>query len=202
LLCPNENSEMQQVKVDSHYGQPVILDQCQECGGIWFDRLELYSVKQGQAQNLEALNIEKLRNLSLIEKSELICPCDHARLIQFVDPYFPKEIIIERCPVCDGLWLNRGQFTKYQNFRQERINKRDQTAADVKLGKDVEYILEQNKNGRVVESLGTLGKFLSTPLDPNTWRPLEPEKLTEKEEISLNLILNALTVILRYFIRI
>jgi Zn-finger nucleic acid-binding protein len=201
LLCPNENSEMQPVKVESHYGQPVILDQCQVCGGIWFDRLELYSVKQGQAQNLEALDIEKLRAPSLIEKSELICPRDHARLIQFVDPYFPREIIIVRCPLCDGLWLNRGQFTKYQNFRQERINHRDQTTADVKLGKDVEYILEQSKTGSVEDSLGTLGKFLSTPLDPNTWRPLEPEKLTEKEEISLNLILNALTVILRYFIK-
>jgi Zn-finger nucleic acid-binding protein len=48
MLCPNENIEMRQVKVESHYGQPVILDQCPECGGIWFDKMELYQVKQGE----------------------------------------------------------------------------------------------------------------------------------------------------------
>ena len=53
MKCPNENAEMQQVKVESHYGQTVILDQCPKCGGIWFDSLELYSVKQGQAEIID-----------------------------------------------------------------------------------------------------------------------------------------------------
>lgn len=202
MICPNDKIEMRQVKVESHYGQSVIVDQCPECGGIWFDKLELYSVKQGQADTLEPLNVDILHSPSLIENSKLICPRDNAKLARFVDPYFPKEIIIVRCPVCDGLWLNRGEFTRYQHFRQERISQKERTAADVKLGQDVEYVLEQNETGGAEDSLGRLGRFLSTPLDRTTWRPLEPEKLTEKEQISLNVILNALTIILRYFIRI
>jgi uncharacterized protein len=202
MICPNDRIEMRQVKVESHYGQSVIVDQCPVCGGIWFDKLELYSVKQGQADTLETLNVDILRSPSVIENSDLICPRDNAKLAQFVDPYFPKEIIVVRCPVCDGLWLNRGEFTRYQRFRQGRIGQKERVAADAKLGQDVEYVLEQNENGGAEGSLGRLGRFLSTPLDRTTWRPLEPEKLTEKEQISLNLILNALTVILRYFIRI
>jgi uncharacterized protein len=181
MICPNENIEMQPVKVESHYGQSVILDQCPGCGGIWFDKLELYELKQGQADSLEALNVDILRSPSLIENSELTCPRDHAKLIQFIDPYFPKEIIIERCPVCDGLWLNRGELTKYQKFRQKRMIEGETNTADAKLGQDVEYILEQNITGGAADSLGRLGRFLSTPLDSTTWRPLEPEKLTEDE---------------------
>jgi uncharacterized protein len=202
MICPNDKIEMRQVKVESHYGQLVIVDQCPECGGIWFDKLELYSVKQGQADTLEPLNVDILHSPSLIENSKLICPRDNAKLARFVDPYFPKEIIIVRCPVCDGLWLNRGEFTRYQHFRQDRIGQRERTAVDAKLGQDVEYVLLQNETGGAQDSLGRLGRFLSTPLDRTTWRPLEPEKLTEKEQISLNVILNALTIILRYFIRI
>jgi len=202
MICPNEKIEMRKVKAESHYGQQLILDQCSQCGGIWFDAFELYTPKPGEAAKIELLDAGNLRDFSAIENAELVCPKDQAKLVRFSDPYFPQEIIIERCPICNGFWLNRGEFLKYQKFRQEKWARREKSAADLKLQEEVSQLLSEHKTGNNTDALGRLGKFLSTPLDSFTWRPLEPERLSREEESVLNLILNAVTIILRFFIRL
>jgi Zn-finger nucleic acid-binding protein len=158
--------------------------------------------KKGQADQIELVDADILRTPSAIENSELLCPRDQAKLVRFKDPFFPKEIIIARCPVCNGFWLNRGEFTKYQKYRQELQRPKEIVIADEKLDQDIQRILAEHKTGDCTDVLGKLGKFLSTPLDSVTWRPMEPDRLSVKEESALNLVLNALSIILRVFIRI
>jgi Zn-finger nucleic acid-binding protein len=202
MFCPHENIEMQQVKVESHYGQPVILDQCPECGGIWFDYFEMYRVKQGQAEKIENLNVENLRISSPIKTVKLLCPKDHVELVRFKDVFFPKDIIIARCPVCNGFWLNKGEFVKYQNYRQSLKRPQEFTAEDEKMQKELERILAGHKTGDYTDTLGKLGAFLSTPVDNITWRPLEPGPLSGKENSVIDVIINTLSLILRSFVRI
>jgi Zn-finger nucleic acid-binding protein len=192
MLCPNENSAMRQVKVDSHYGQTVLLDQCPDCGGIWFDTSELYMAKQGQADRIEEIDAALLQAHSVIKNPERLCPRDQAKLVRFIDPYFPKDIYIERCPLCGGLWLNRGEFTKYQKFRGDKLAKKTASPEPVWA----------QPAGDKTEALEKLGKFLSMPLDSQTWRPLESEKLSEKEGAALSLVLNVVSLILRFFVRL
>jgi Zn-finger nucleic acid-binding protein len=205
LICPNEKIEMQQVKAESHYGQTVILDQCPGCGGIWFDSFELYMAKQGQAGKIELLNVDCLQASSLIENSELHCPRDRTTLIRFSDPFLPKDLILARCPACNGFWLNRGEFLKYQQYRQTRqaSNKpKEITIEDNKFERDIVRVFEENKTKDSTELLGKLGSFLSMPLNSVNWQPQEREKLSDKEKNALDLIMTALTLILRLFIRI
>jgi Zn-finger nucleic acid-binding protein len=213
MQCPNEGLEMRPVKVESHYGQTVVLDQCPGCGGLWFDKFELYTPKQGQAEkieapnlDIEALDVAGLRSPSVIDKSVLICPKDHAKLDRFQDPYFPKEIIIERCHICEGFWLNRGEFTKYQNFRRKKQGSQaksiDQNSPPVVDGIVVDGNIADTPSRDIYDTLGNLGRFLSIPMDSTTGRPLEPDKLSEKDQNAINLILGVLTTVLRFFIRI
>jgi Zn-finger nucleic acid-binding protein len=136
VLCPNDNSEMHQVKIVSHYGGPIIVDQCETCGGIWFDQSELFRAKQGEAEEIEVLNTEMLRTPSVIEDSTLLCPRDQAAMTRFTDKYFPQEIVLVRCPSCHGIWLNRGTFTKYQQFRQKLMPKK-KSLEDERLEKSI-----------------------------------------------------------------
>jgi Zn-finger nucleic acid-binding protein len=203
LICPNEKIEMQQVKTESHYGQTVILDQCPGCGGIWFDSYELYMAKQGQAGKIELLNVDSLQVSSVIENSEIQCPRDRTKLIRFSDPFFPKDLILARCPACNGFWLNRGEFLKYQQFRQIRqeSNKpKEIIVEDNKFERDMIRVFEENKTKDSTELLGKLGSFLSTPVNSVSWQPLEPDKLTDKEKNAFDLIMTALNLILRLFI--
>ena len=202
MICPNDGTEMKQVKAESHYGQTVILDQCPGCGGIWFDHFELYKAKQGEADKIELLDGNSLRTSTSIENRELVCPKDRVKLVRFQDVLFPKDIVIARCPVCNGFWLNRGEFTRYQQYRQTLVMPRELTPEDEKLTREMERILAEHKTGDTMDALGQVGKFLSTPVDPATLQPLEPEKLSEKEKNAYNTIIGALLGVLRLFAHI
>jgi uncharacterized protein len=205
LICPNEQTGMQQVKAEAHYGQTVILDQCPTCGGIWFDSSELYMPKQGEAERIELINDDALQSYSVIDNENLRCPRDQAKLILFKDPFFPKDLIIARCQLCNGFWLKRGEFLKYQQFRQIRQNSnkpKEILIEDNKSEQQIRQIWEQYKNQDSTELIGKLGKFLSIPVDEATEQPLEPDKLSDKEKMAYNMVLTTLRLILRFFIRI
>ena len=90
MQCPNDNSEMHEVATESHYGQNITLEQCTLCGGIWFDKLELHKIKQGEVEKIELVNYNKLQTSSKMKKEKLFCPKDKSELFIFKDQFFPK----------------------------------------------------------------------------------------------------------------
>jgi Zn-finger nucleic acid-binding protein len=165
MFCPVDKTEMHRVKIVSHYGQPIELDQCESCGGIWFDQSELFRAKQGEAEKIEALNADVLKNPSMIENSTLVCPRDKTVLHRFTDRYFPKDIILARCPTCEGIWLNRGLFMKYQRFRQELKRTKEKSSEDKELEERISHLIAAHQSEHPNDTLERLGKFLSTPMD-------------------------------------
>lgn len=200
MFCPNEKARMHQAAVPSHYGQQVFIDQCESCGGIWFDAFELYKVRQGEAENVEELDSELLRASSDIDSPTLLCPRDQAELFQFEDPSFPRGIILTRCPKCQGFWLNRGEFTKYQGARHELMLPKEKSPEDLKLDEDVKRLLESHRAGSGEDVLGKVGKFLSAPVDSQAFFSLDSSRGLTEEGITLDSILNILIVLLRLFI--
>jgi Zn-finger nucleic acid-binding protein len=188
---------MRQVKIQSHYGQPIILEQCSQCGGIWFDESELFRAKQGESDKIELLDTEILRAPANIEGLARNCPRDKAQLFQFKDRYFPKGIILERCPSCKGIWLNRGDFTKFQQARKEITRPEEKGSEDKRLEEEIEQILAMHQAGDATDTLERLGRFLSTPMDRNTLLPLEADQEQTEAENTANLAVNVLMLVLR-----
>jgi Zn-finger nucleic acid-binding protein len=199
MICPNDSAEMHQVKIESHYGQPIFIEQCDACGGIWFDESELYRVKQGEAEKIEALDTDILWAQAAIQNETHICPKDRTKLIRFNDEYFPKGIVVERCRRCDGFWLNRGEFTKYQKAREKLLQPKEKTAEDTKLEEHIKQILEANRAGNSNDSLKRLGQFLSTPIDKDTLLPAATTVQSPGAE-KINLVISVLATILRLFL--
>ena len=98
MLCPNCKTKMHAVETESHYGANLFLDQCPTCGGLWFDRRELYRVREGKAVDIRAkvdpLNINKLEELVPLEK-KLLCPRDGTQLELFTDSLFLMSKVIQ-----------------------------------------------------------------------------------------------------------
>jgi len=172
MICPNDGTEMHHVKIVAHYGQPIIVDQCQRCGGIWFDEAELFRAKQGEADRIEMLDADIIRAPTMIEESELLCPRDRAVMLQFVDRYFPQDIILVQCPSCRGIWLNRGGFMKYQKFRQGLLQRSQQKSTADKRRPEIKKLVQSYESGRTTGTLRKLGEFLSTPIDRGALVPL------------------------------
>jgi len=191
---------MHQVRIVTHYGQPIIVDQCEKCGGIWFDESELFLAKQGEAEKIEVLNTAILRTPTMTDSSKLMCPKDQTAMHRFTDKYFPQDIVLVRCPSCHGIWLNRGIFTKYQQFRQERMRPKEKNLPDKTLEENINQLIASHQSGRSGGTLERLGKFLSTPMKGDTSVSPDYSQGFPLAENTVSVALNILVTIFRAFI--
>lgn len=106
---------MNEVAAPASVGYSVLLDQCPRCGGIWCDRWELYPVTAAAADQLDHVDQATLLHPTPMASAQLECPRCRARMRQFRDPALPRNACIERCPNCDGMWLNRGELRRFKH---------------------------------------------------------------------------------------
>lgn len=156
---------MHPVTVTSHYALPVVVDQCPGCGGLWFDENELGRAANGEAEKIDPLDTQALQRVSPMPADSLKCPGDGTALNRFCDPFFPPDIILDRCSSCGGTWLNRGEFARYQQFRGRRAKRKEDDARQVELTQTVSELLETHDSGGSSRTLERLGSFLSTPVE-------------------------------------
>jgi predicted Zn finger-like uncharacterized protein len=105
---------MNEVRAEAKTGYMVMLDQCPRCGGVWCDRWELYPVTEAAAERIDAVDKEALHQATPPAEEQLKCPRCRARMFRFRDPTIPADARIERCPNCDGMWLNRGELRRFK----------------------------------------------------------------------------------------
>lgn len=117
LVCPGCGDELHGSYAEANYGRVVLVDQCPSCGGVWFDRWELYFLKPGSLKELAGVDEKKFLAINPLLKGTGECPKCAEDLEPFNDPSLPADATIERCPSCSGLWLNRGGLERYADHR-------------------------------------------------------------------------------------
>jgi Zn-finger nucleic acid-binding protein len=154
IRCPECDLDMKEVTAHANPGQLIILDQCSKCGGIWCDKWELFPIQADEARRLERADDQLLREPQPIDnKKTLYCPRCTARLLAGKDPALPPDLQLQRCLKCDGIWLNRGQFTR---FKAEQQRVRADKMSETKLAGKLTEVM-QDPNAWVVT--GTKGMF-------------------------------------------
>jgi Zn-finger nucleic acid-binding protein len=103
---------MREATARARTGYLIVLDQCPQCGGVWCDRWELFPLSSEEAQRLDPVEPERLHAPTSAPANAGICPRCETELRRFRDPLLPADARIERCPVCDGMWLNRGELRR------------------------------------------------------------------------------------------
>lgn len=125
---------MNAVTARANPGTLIQLDQCKQCGGIWCDKWELFPVDPEEAGRLEAIDVKLLTTPLGPVRTALYCPRCTGKLVVFNDPLLPKEIELQRCTRCEGIWLNRGQLGRYKRYQKKtRTEKMGATAVARKL---------------------------------------------------------------------
>lgn len=112
--CPHCGITMAQVTARARSGYCLLLDQCHRCGGIWCDRWELYPLDAAEAARLDPLDERRLHTATVAAPPATPgrCPRCTTPLRRFRDPTLPADADIERCQICDGMWLNRGTLAR------------------------------------------------------------------------------------------
>lgn len=110
--CPHCACAMREVAARARTGYLILLDQCPQCGGVWCDRWELFPLTAEDAVRIDAVDNARLRQPSHTPETPGRCPRCTAPLQPFRDPMLPHDAHIERCRVCDGMWMNRGELSR------------------------------------------------------------------------------------------
>ena len=207
MKCPDCGENLGEVLAFAKHGVKVKIDQCFSCGGIWFDNFELPPIPKGEIEKIEKINLDKLQEKSFIGNGNSLCPKCSVKLGKFKDYNFPKELEVEYCKKCDGLWMNRGEATDFKIWQEKKKvkNKEVLTEEDKKFQEDIKRMLAFHKSDDF-GALGGIGKVLSQRIHPRTLQPLDSSgnyaggNATGSSKAAF-VIMNILYALLRLFLR-
>lgn len=116
IICPKCERNLEPVVYNK-----IEVDRCPNCAGIWFDSLEaeqLKKIKGSEKLDISAPNANNPYDRLL---RKIACPKCSTTLIRMLD-IDKHSIWYEKCPACQGVWLDAGEFQKFkQNFQSKGI---------------------------------------------------------------------------------
>lgn len=169
LKCPNGDGDLKPVRAPARLGMELLLDQCGSCGGIWFDRFELFQLNESQAASIDRMDDSTFR-FPAGTAEEPPCPRCGRALFTFKDPNIPANIQMFICGDCEGIWLNHGLLAEYASFRMERGHQ----PPDPKKAAEYEAMLAAHQgNMDFWRGMESYGRALSARVDPLTMLPLD-----------------------------
>jgi Zn-finger nucleic acid-binding protein len=108
-------------KLTSLTAGKVTVDVCEGgCGGMWFDNFELKKLSDpGQIDAAALLQFDR-DDLVLIDyEKRRRCPkCDIIMMRHFFSDR--REVEVDSCPSCNGVWLDPGELTQIRREARER----------------------------------------------------------------------------------
>jgi Zn-finger nucleic acid-binding protein len=144
---------MNAVTARANPGSLIQLDQCAQCGGLWCDKWELFPIDPDEADRLETVDEKLLTAPVGLTRAALYCPRCTGKLAVFNDPLLPKEVQLQRCTRCEGIWLNRGQLGRYKTYQKKTRQRKMGTAA---IARKIPEVYQNPKSWVVT---GTQGMF-------------------------------------------
>lgn len=169
---------MHDVKLETHYGTDLVIEQCKKCGGLWFDALEVFRAKAGSAddfgiENIDTIDLPVLYNDSILPSEKLFCPIDRQKLKPFSDRRYPEDLQVQQCSLCGGMWLNRGEFQLFEKHREAIRNRRvldekskktpEEKQKDVEFNETMRQVYEQAMEAGDDQAILQLTEFLAGP---------------------------------------
>ena len=103
----------------------VVLDECPQCKGIWFDKDELAETAGRTDPDLRWMDFEIWKKEGIVSLNNETLECPRCRKIEMQAINYRKpDIDITFCPSCEGVWLGVGDLKNIIHaFETEASNK-------------------------------------------------------------------------------
>lgn len=127
---------------------------CPKCKGLWLVKDELRRLKNKvEDGHLRWLN-EEIEN---IERTNIVAtklPCVKCKNVNMVSVIFGKSsLVIDWCPNCHGMWLDRGEFEAMMEFLKQELGRMKPKDIEKQAASDVKRIWSGGPESRVDEAL-------------------------------------------------
>lgn len=144
MKCPACSRELRPVEVAD-----IVVDVCENgCGGVWFDNHELKKVdEQHESAGEKLLQFARDPSVALDHTQKRNCPhcADQPMFRHFMS--VKREVGIDECPGCGGVWLDAGELRRIRNQyenEQERERAANEHFDDV-FGDELAQAHEENQ---------------------------------------------------------
>lgn len=157
-ICPCCGKELISKKVLAHYERYIEVDQCENCGGIWFDKYELFSLHPNEVPKFYIPKEYKFHCKELF-----LCPNDNSSLKVLKDPLIPKDILIYYCDHCLGMWLPFESLKKYKDYQKAKLEKNKVKKEDLpkELEEKINILLKKGEENFERESVSEIEEKMS-----------------------------------------
>ena len=90
--------------------ETIYLDQCAECGGIWFDKGELMEIFNNAVKEAMAVGefTENFDSISDSKDTYLDCPRCNIKRTAYEGKILDMQVV--KCKACNGIWISDGQL--------------------------------------------------------------------------------------------
>lgn len=88
----------------------LFLDECESCGGTWYDHDELRRSKDAEDAKLGWQDFEFWRQENDLVPKIRQTPCPRCAGALVALEYASTGVEVDVCPSCRGFWLDRGEF--------------------------------------------------------------------------------------------
>lgn len=166
--CPNADGCLKPVVALDRQGAKIALDQCDNCGGVWFDRYELFRLDEKEAGKIDSVDEARFRQPAG-QHPQPICPRCGIGLNQFRDANIPENIQLLSCDQCGGFWVNHGALAAYADYRVNRGH----NELDPQLAEAYEKMLRSESGQGLLRGLDEFGHSIGGPRDFLTGLPLD-----------------------------
>lgn len=95
---------------------------CPFCLGLWFEEDELRQVKDAKDRNLRWFDIDLWRDKEKFKISHGGRLCPSCRLPLYEVYYGDSGLIVDICNVCEGVWLDGGEFAKIISWLKKKAD--------------------------------------------------------------------------------
>lgn len=117
MKCPKDQHNLKSASLKG-----IQIDECPQCGGIWFDRDELRKAKDKTDDDLRWLDFELFdedADKYNPQPSSKKCPKDQTNMASL--EYMDSKVIIEKCDTCRGIWLDKKEFEKIIKYLETKV---------------------------------------------------------------------------------
>ena len=120
MKCPNCKHELKNLVY-----KDIELDQCLNCGGMWFNGGELRSTKDREDEFLRWLDIDLFSDPKQLSGSysTMTCPQDQEPLYEI--SYDNADIKVDVCRKCRGVWMDKGEYDGIIAFLKRMVFRED-----------------------------------------------------------------------------
>ncbi|MCS7165372.1 MAG: zf-TFIIB domain-containing protein [Candidatus Calescibacterium sp.] len=165
MNCPRCRTFGNEVELKQISISEILIDVCDECGGIWFDKQELGQAIQTSKEEIQKLT-ETLSNAIEFDKTkdvEMNCPKCNDKMFKYRYMY-TSNIYIDGCDKCEGVWIDKGELLEIINYLEE-ASKVDPEKEQMLLAKLQQIKLEyEQKEKEFIDSLVKLDDKAKSPI--------------------------------------